>query len=389
MKIKLRKMFSLSNTEHVFEGRSNASLRCESLILSILSKKMVAKSLILLSIFAKRLKIFRDFPGKLLVKRFFSHNSIDELKEISTQNFHNRILSCILPVSNGNGSTVNLLSDLANDKYNIPGLEFLFLNVDDYLEPRILSMVSNDGFLNQVDKKAFQSFTDYVDTLSEIASRNNKSIILYTAHFAGFSALHAIAIDLMQRYNTQKVTVFLLFHLCHLNSQNRIVDLVRRGSSQGFTPGIAIAKYLTTEYVNKKFVDNSHNDSSCHGFNQTKRVFYEVTKFLLNNIDHVSALLISHNPDNILYLISLMEGCGVGYSNKNVTFLQRYGMAKSITLNLANRGYNVATIIPHGNLTDTLRWMHRLYGFDPSLPNIFTEQRFAILRELNRRKLEN
>ncbi|HOK85265.1 MAG TPA: hypothetical protein PLF12_02840, partial [Tenuifilum sp.] len=138
-------MFSLSNTEHVFEGRSNASLRCESLILSILSKKMVAKSLILLSIFAKRLKIFRDFPGKLLVKRFFSHNSIDELKEISTQNFHNRILSCILPVSSGNGSAANLLSDLANNKYDIPGLEFLFLNVDDYIEPRILSLVSNDG----------------------------------------------------------------------------------------------------------------------------------------------------------------------------------------------------------------------------------------------------
>ncbi|HDP74637.1 MAG TPA: hypothetical protein ENN49_01975 [Bacteroidales bacterium] len=382
-------MFSLSNTEHVFEGRSNASLRCESLVLFILAKKILAKSLILFSIFAKRLKIFKDFPGKFLVNRFFCNNSIDALKEISTQNFHNRILSCVLPISSRNNSVSDLLSDLVNDNYDIPGLEFLFFNVDEYVEPRLLGLVSTDGFLNQVDKKTFQLFIDYVDSLCENANRKGITIILYTPNFAGFSALHAIAIDLMQRYNTQKTTVFLLFHLCHLNSQKRIVDLVRMGSGQGFTPGIAIAKYLTSEYINKKFVDNNHNDSNCHSFNETKRVFYEVTKFLFNNIDHVSALLISHNPDNILYLTSLMEGCGVGHTNKNITFLQRYGMAKTITFNLASRGYNVATITPYGSLTDTLRWMHRLYSFDPSLPNIFAEQRFAILRELNRRKLEN
>ena len=382
-------MFSLGNTEHVFEGRSNASLRYEFFILLILSKKILAKSLILFSVFAKRLKIFNDFPGKFLINRFFSNNSIDELKGITTQNFHNRILSCVLPISSRNNSVSDLLTDFTNDRLDIPGLEFVFFNVDDSIEPRILSLVSNDGFLNQVDKKTFHSLIDYIDALCENASRNGKSIILYTSHFAGFSALHAIAIDLMQRYNTQKTTVFLLFHLCLSNSQKRIVDLVRLGSSQGFTPGIAISKYLTSEYVNKKFIDNNHDNSNCHSFNQTKRVFYEVTNFLLNNVDHVSVLLISHNPDNILYLTSLMEGCGVGHTNKNVTFLQRYGMAKTITFNLASRGYNVATIIPYGNLNDTLRWMHRLYGFDPSLPNIFTEQRFAILRELNRRKLEN
>lgn len=379
-------MFSLGNTEHVFQGRSNASLRFEFFILLILSKKMLAQSLILFSVFAKRLKIFKDFPGKFLVNRFFSNNSIDELKGITTQNLHNRVLSCVLPISNRNNSDTDLLTDFTNDRFDLPGLEFIFFNVDDYIEPRILGLVSNDGFLNRVDKKTFQSFIDYVDALCENASRNGKSIILYTSHFAGFSALHAIAIDLMQRYNTQKTTVFLLFHLCHFNSQKRIVDLVRLGSSQGFTPGIAIAKYLTTEYVIKK---NNHDNSNCHSFNQTKRVFYEVTNFLLNNVDYVSVLLISHNPDNILYLTSLMEGCGVGHTNKNVIFLQRYGMANTITYNLAGRGYNVATIIPYGSLIDALRWMRRLYGIDPLLPNIFTEKRFAILRELNRRKLEN
>lgn len=382
-------MFSLSNTEQVFEGRSNASLRFESFILFILSKKMVANTVILFSVFAKRLKIFKDFPGKFLVNRFFSNNSIDELKGITTQNLHNRIISCVLPISNRKNSDTDLLTDFTNDRFDIPGIEFIFFNVDDSIEPRILGLVSNDGFLNQVDKKTFQSFVDYVDALCVNASRNGKSIILYTSHFAGFPALQAIAIDLMQRFNTQKTTVFLLFHLCRFNSQKEIVDLVRLGSSQGFTPGIAIAKYLTSEYVNRNFIENNPDTSNSHNFNQTKRVFYEVTNFLLNNIDQVSVLLISHNPDNILYLTSLMEGCGVGHSNKNVTFLQRFGMAKTITFNLASRGYNVATIIPYGNCIDTLRWMHRLYGLDPSLPNIFTEQRFAILRELNRRKLEN
>ncbi|MEW5846971.1 MAG: proline dehydrogenase family protein [Bacteroidota bacterium] len=382
-------MFSLSNTEHVFEKRSNKSLRCEAFILLILSKKLLGHALIKFAILIKKLRIFKNFPGNLLVNRFYCSNSVEELNKVSSDNFHNRILTCIAPISNRQDSIIDLLSALKTNKFDIPGLEFIFLNVDDYIENRILNLVSNDGLLNQADKKAFQLFNDHIEEICGIAQQKGKSIILYTANFLSFPAIQAIAVDLMERYNTKSANVFLLFHLCHVNSQKRITELVRMGINQGFIPGIAISKYLTPEYMTPKQEQNNANESPCHSFNQTKRTFYEVTKFLFNNIDFISVFIVSHNPDNILYLTSLMENYQVGQSNKNVTLVQRYGMAKHISYNLANRGYNTASIVPYGTLESSLFWMDKLYQFDPSLPNILAEQRYAILRELNRRKLEN
>jgi len=382
-------MFSLGNTEHVFENRSNKSLRCEAFILLILSKKILGQALIKLSILFKNVRIFKKFPGNFFVKRFYCSDSIDELKKLSVDNFHNRILTCVSPISNRQGSIIDLLSALKTDKFDVPGLEFLFLNVDDYIENRILNLVSNDGLLNQADKKTFHLFTEHIEEVCGIAQQKGKSVILYTANFSSFPAIQAIAIDLMQRYNTKSASVYLLFHLCHVNTQKRITELVRMGTNQGFIAGVAISKYLTPEYITQKQEQNYADESPCNSFNQTKRTFHEVTKFLLNNIDFLSAFIVSHNPDNLLYLTSLMENYQVGQSNKNVTIVQRYGMAKVISYNLANRGYNTALIVPYGTFESSLIWMDKLYQSDPSLPNILAEQRFAVLRELNRRKLEN
>jgi len=382
-------MFTLSSTEHVFENRSNASLRWNAFILGLLANKLIGQFLIKISILAKKVKILYNFPGCLLVNRFYCKSSVDDIQKISTENIHNRILTCVAPLHDRGMNPVNLVSLLKSDLLDIPGLNYIFLNVDYYIDNRILKLVSGDGLLNQADKELLQAFTENLETVCNTALQKGKSIILYTISYSCFPALQTLAKDLMQRFNTQRVTVYLLFHLCHVNSPKRVIDFVRNALNQGFTPGIAISKYLTSDYVKKRHAKNDQSESSCHSFNETKQAYHEVTKYLLNNIDYVSAFMVSHNPDNILYLTSLMENYQIGQGTENVIFAQRYGMAKHISFNLANRGYNTALIVPYGTLESALIWMNKLYQYDPSLPIILIEQRFSILRELNRRKLEN
>lgn len=382
-------MFSLSSTELVFEKRSKSSLQRESILLKLLSSKIIGLLLINISILFKKLKILNKFPGNLIIRWYYCKSSADEFKKVSNENFQNGINTCISPLSCGHNSINELINSLQNNLFDAPGLSFIFLNVDNYIDNRILNLVSNDGLLNQADKKTFQQFNDNIEAIGELAHHKKQSVILYTPNLSGFPALHALAVDLMRRFNANEPTIFLLFHLCHANSQMRITEIVREASRQGFIPGIAIAKYLTSDYSFNNTAEKNSSESTFNSFIQTKRVFYEVTKFLLNNIDNVSAFIITHNPDNILYLTSLMGNSQVGNNNKNIILAQRYGMARHISYNLATRGYNTAVIVPYGNFEDALHWMGKIYRYDPSLPSIFAEHRYAILRELNRRKLEN
>lgn len=382
-------MFSFNHTEQVFHKRSHLSLRYEMFLLSLLSKRFLARQYLKAAIFASKHKFSFLFLTKSITRLFSCTGNLQDLKNNTAANFQNRLYTCLLPLEWMQIEGSDWFMALKGAELNQPGLSYILLNVDNFIESRILALVSNDGLLNQKDRTRFLEFTEQIESLCESLQAQGKSVVLYTPNISSFPAIHALAMEMMRKYNTENVTVYLLFHLCHINSQKQIVELVRTASKQSFTPGIAIAKYLTMDFKAENRNGEAENGSPCHSYAQTKRTFYEVTRYLLKNTDILSAFIISHNPDNLLYIASLMETYQVSPTNPRVTIGQRYGMAKHIGYNLASKGYHVALIVPYGSPQGVLQHICNLYCVDPSLPNIFSELRLAIKRELRRRALEN
>lgn len=382
-------MFSFNHTEQVFQKRSRFSLRCEMFLSGLLSKRFLARPYLKAAIFASKHKFSFLFLTKSITRLFSCTGNLQDFKNITAANFQDRFYTCLLPIEPVHPEGSDWFMALRGAVLNQPGLSYIMLNVDDFIEPRILSLVSNDGLLNQQDRTTFLEFTEQMELLCESLEAQGKSVVFYTPSFSTFPALHALALEMMRKFNTENVTVHLLFHLCHINSQKQIIEMVRTSLEQGFTPGIAIAKYLTMDFKAENRDGEAENGSPCHSYAQTKRTFFEVTRYLLKNTDILSAFIISHNPDNLLYIASLMETYQVSPTNPRVTIGQRYGMAKHIGYNPASKGYHVALIVPYGSPQGVLQHLCNLYCVDPSLPKIFSELRQAIKKELHRRALEN
>lgn len=370
------------NTEQVYQKRSSFSLLYELFMLRLLSNRFFARLYLQAAVFASKYRFSFLFPTKSITRLFSCNSNLQDFKSKTAANIQDRFHTCLLPIEPMPLEGSDWFLALKGAELNQPGLSYIMLNTDDFIESRILSLVSSDGLLNQKDRTTFREFTEQIELLCDTLQAQGKSVVLYTPNFSSFPAIHALALEMMRKYNTENVTVYLLFHLCHLNSQKQIVELVRTASEQGFTSGIAIAKYLTLDFKAESRNGEAENGSPCHSHAQTKRVFYEVTRYLLKNTDILATFIISHNPDNLLYIVSLMETYQVSPTNQRVTIGQRYGMAKHIGHNLAAMGYHVALIVPYGSPQGVLQHLLNLYRVDPSLPNIFSELRLAIKKRV-------
>jgi|GEM_PF-757385 len=390
-------MFSFYATEQVYSQHSKLKLRFEAILYFILSGKYSAKFFLFIISALSFIRILDGFPSKYIARKMSCSNSIQDIKKIITHGYQQRLYSCLQPV----GSTYTneqyvfkLLDDIK--KVDVTGFSHVMIKAEDFIDPRVLKLVSSDGLLNKQDGEQFTKFSNFCNELCLKASTNGVSIVYYTMLSSCSSALQAITQEFMAKYNTENVTVFQLFQLCHANSLQNIVQLVQSSNSKGFTPGIAIAKYMSEDYHPKQVMKKGPNELDrdfqnnyvCKSYQLIKRTFYEVSKYLLNNIDNLSIFIISHNLDNLLYLASLMESMGISPTCNRIVISQRYGMTDHISSNLAARGYRTAQIVPLCNNDEFIGYLRNLYLIDPSLTNIFAEKYYSIRKELRQRKFE-
>ncbi|MDI3526179.1 MAG: proline dehydrogenase [Tenuifilum sp.] len=371
-------MFSLNNTEKVFEDCSNFKLWVSSILLGALSKNRLGK----LIVFA--LRFLPAYFGRHLMSMFSCESDFDSLKKIVEYNHQNRVSSLVFPLCNLSDKCWDTIFELVKSDYI--GLKSILFEVENYIDERILNLVLKGGLLNTHDKADYQLFLDRLDNLCSVAEERGKSVVIFTKKIHLAPYVKKKAVSLMQKYNKENVTVYFVFQLCLAGVFDDIVELVHSSVNEDFKPGIAITKFFV-EDNNKK--GNDMNGGVCHSFTATKRTYRDVTKYLLNNIDNLSLKVVSHNPSNLLFIVSLMDTLGIGPTSPDVVLAQRYGMAPHISYNLAASGFNSEIIIPFGKTRDVLAHLQNLYRLDPSLPLIFAELNYAIRLELKRRKLEN
>jgi proline dehydrogenase len=101
-------------------------------------------------------------------------------------------------------------------------------------------------------------------------------------------------------------------------------------------------------------------------FNESKQAtdanYHRGVDFALNTIakkDNMAAVVASHNPDSVVYAAQLIEGNGLSKRDKRVMFAQLYGMGDSLSLTLANAGYNIGKLVPFGPVDEVLPYLSR------------------------------
>ncbi len=98
------------------------------------------------------------------------------------------------------------------------------------------------------------------------------------------------------------------------------------------------------------------------GIEATHKTYHLGIDFVLEQLtqdDSVAVVFASHNPNSVLYASHALDQWGVDKRDDRIMFAQLYGMGDSLSLALANGGYNAAKLVPYGPVGDVLPYLSR------------------------------
>ena len=108
-------------------------------------------------------------------------------------------------------------------------------------------------------------------------------------------------------------------------------------------------------------------------------------KFCIENIDHISLVVASHNEYSNMYATELMKQKKLPLNHPHLHFSQLYGMSDNITFNLAKAGCSVSKYLPFGPIKDVIPYLMRRAQENSSVSGQTGRELALIKKEMKRR----
>jgi proline dehydrogenase len=192
--------------------------------------------------------------------------------------------------------------------------------------------------------------------------------------------------DGMRKFNSKRAIVFHTLQMYRKDRLEYLRKLYQDAEEKKYFIGIKLVRgaYLEKErerarkmgipsplHENKENTDNSYN---------------EAIRFCVKHIDRISIFNGTHNVESSLLLTELMKENGLENKNKNVYFVQLYGMSDYLSFNLAKQGYSVAKYLPYGPVNKVMPYLMRRAEENSGVTTQVKDEYSLLVNELKRRK---
>ena len=109
--------------------------------------------------------------------------------------------------------------------------------------------------------------------------------------------------------------------------------------------------------------------------------------YMLNNLEHISVFIGTHNEESSYLAMQTMKDLKVFKNDNRVWFGQLFGMSDHISYNLAEEGYNVAKYVPFGPVKDVMPYLIRRAEENTSVAGQTSRELNLLKQEKRRRRL--
>lgn len=200
-------------------------------------------------------------------------------------------------------------------------------------------------------------------------------------------AIDDLVDDLMERYNKTSVTVYNTFQMYRHDRMVFLIDSLQRAKEGNYLLG---AKLVRGAYMEKErlMAEKENRTSPIH---ETKalvdRDFDDAVRYCIDNIEHISFCVASHNEYSNYLAARYMEKNNLPKDHPHVWFSQLYGMGEHVTLNLAKNGYNAVEYLPYGPVKEVIPYLIRRAKENSSIDGQMSRELEIIRTEMRRREL--
>ncbi len=386
---------SFDDTSVAFSNHSNASLRKTYMIFALMNKNLFVK----LGTFIIKTAISWHFPVKKLIKstifsQFCGGESIEECQK-TIENLAKGKVSTILDYSvEGEDSEF----DFEKTKFEIlktiqkaakePMIAFAVFKVSGLGSIDILEKKQSEIALNDTEQIDFNNIKKRVELLCQEADRLNVKLFFDAEESWIQETIDELCIEMMKRYNLQKVIVFNTYQMYKINSIDHIKSIIQNADNEGFKVGVKLVRGAYMERERSRAKSQNYPDPIQPNKESTDSDFDEALVLLLKNRNLVNVCLGTHNQASCQLCIEKMADLGINPSDDAIWFSQLMGMSDNISFNLANAGYNVAKYMPYGPVEAVMPYLFRRAEENTSIAGQTSREFQFVKNEVSRRAIK-
>ena len=382
-----------NNTELAFTNKSNFDLTKAYFLFSVLDYPWLTKigNMFLLLVLKLRLP-FKTIIKKTIFDHFCGGETIDDCK--STFDSLKAYKIYAMPeysveaesTFEGFESYKNTMIDLI--KYlGYQGLPFIAIKCTGLMDIHSLEMISKGSLDNNSEK--FIDFKNRMNDLCKTASKCNVKILIDAEESWIQDAIDMVALDLMEIYNKKVHTIFLTHQCYRTGTLSRIKENFKRAKQNKFLLGIKLVRGAYMEKERERAKKYNYESPIQPTKSDTDLEFDNSVKFCIDNIDNISIWVGSHNEFSSMQLVKIMKEKKIKSNDKRIWFSQLYGMSDNISFSLAEKGYNVAKLIPFGPVKEVIPYLMRRIEENTSISEQTNRELSLIRKEIERRKKVN
>ncbi|MBL4938748.1 MAG: proline dehydrogenase family protein, partial [Lutibacter sp.] len=192
--------------------------------------------------------------------------------------------------------------------------------------------------------------------------------------------------EMMVKYNKEKVIVFGTLQLYRWDRFDYLKEMYQRSKEQGFKIGMKLVRGAYMEKERERAEEFGYKDPICIDKAATDKMYNDVQKYMIENIDDMAVFSGTHNEESSYLLMDLIEQHNLSRDDKRIWFGQLYGMSDHISYNSAKEGYNVAKYLPFGPVRDVMPYLIRRAEENTSVAGQTSRELNLLKTERKRRK---
>ena len=165
--------------------------------------------------------------------------------------------------------------------------------------------------------------------------------------------------DLMERWNTEKPTVFNTIQLYRHDRLAFLHASHQRAAEKGYFLGVKLVRGAYMEKERARAESNGYRSPIHENKAAVDADFDAALVFCLEQLSRIAFCAATHNEDSCLLLVNEAIKREIPLTHPHIHFAQLLGMSDHISYNLAQAGFNVSKYVPYGPVRDVVPYLIR------------------------------
>ena len=276
--------------------------------------------------------------------------------------------------------------DKAAQSGDIP---FSVFKITGIASSELLEKVQRREELSESEKEAYTRIKERVEKLCSHAFEKNVRIFVDAEESWVQGVIDELTYEMMEMFNKEKAIVYNTYQLYRHETLDALKGAYLKARQRGYILGGKLVRGAYMEKERLRARENEYFNPIHASKDATDNDYNAAIDFCIENLNHISVCLGTHNEYSCQYCALKMNRSGIEKKDDRIWFAQLLGMSDNISFNLAKAGYNVAKYVPYGPISAVMPYLIRRAEENTSIAGQSSREFLLVRSELKRRGISS